>query len=88
MKPSEIIAFRSPSYFAGDLRRLKVVDLVTLYQRAATASELNNAPKELQRSAEEKVQFFELLRNCVVMCNKGRAEADKMSGGDYGTCKE
>jgi hypothetical protein len=65
---------RSPSYFAGDLRKLKLVNLDTLEERAQQA---NQDGQRLHR-------FFRNLRYGLVLSTKGlKSEAQKMSGGDY-----
>lgn len=78
-----ILAMRFPAYFAGDLRRLKRVTLKQLMDRSYSSID-PDLPQLLRRSPEEKIAFFRGLKNCTVLCNKGkRSEADKMSGGDY-----
>lgn len=86
---NEIIAVRSPSYFQGDLRKLKLVDQVTLWERAASLyvkKEVNNnLPEPLQRTARERCKFFETAKNVLILSMKGKTfcEAEKMSGGDH-----
>jgi hypothetical protein len=59
---------KSPSYFAGDLRKLKVVGKEKLFDRA------NRHQRE----------FFSSIQNALVTSIKGAyAEAHRMSGGDY-----
>ncbi|KAL7568845.1 hypothetical protein ACA910_007257 [Epithemia clementina (nom. ined.)] len=80
----DIIAMRSPSYFAGDLRRLHIVSLGEIKVRAETTRSNFRLPYELIRNAEQTYDFFCQLRNCLVLSNMGdRSEADRMSGGDY-----
>jgi hypothetical protein len=79
----EIVAMRSPSYFAGDLRKLKLVDKFTLSTRAQSFQDPEGLPEALRRTPEQRFKFFENVRNALILCVKGRSEADKMSGGDY-----
>ena len=66
---SHVLAMRSPSYFAGDVRKLKLVHRRTLEER--------DNGKNLHH-------FFSDLRYGLVLSTKGlKSEADKMSGGDY-----
>jgi hypothetical protein len=89
VETDEIIAIRSPSYFKGDLRRLKVVTLQELLGRQSgvempsMSQPLVDTP--LRREFSEKIGFFASNKNCLVLSNLGcRSEADRMSGGDYG----
>lgn len=71
-----VLAMRSPSYFAGDLRKLKLVDYETLEKRAHAQQALYNG-----RALHH---FFLKLRYGLVLSTKGlKSEAQKMSGGDY-----
>ena len=66
---SHVLAMRSPSYFAGDLRKLKLVDKRTLRKRD---------------NGRNLDGFFLELRYGLVLSTKGlKSEAQKMSGGDY-----
>jgi hypothetical protein len=80
----EIIAMRSPSYFAGDLRKLKLVDKLTLYERAKGFEEPPGLPDVLKRTYEQRFRFFDNVKNALILSVKGkRSEADRMSGGDH-----
>ena len=54
----EIIAMRSPSYFAGDLRRLSLVSLNDVKDRALQKRNYSNLAPELERNAEETRDLF------------------------------
>lgn len=82
-----VLGFRNPSYFAGDLRRWKRVDLKEIETRCQhrTAGSCSHLPEDLRRSPSQMLQFFRRVKNVVLLSVKGpRSEADKMSGGDYG----
>jgi hypothetical protein len=65
---------RSPSYFTGDLRKLKLIDLDTLEERAQQTS----------YNVRTLHRFFRNLRYGLVLSTKGlKSEAQKMSGGDF-----
>ena len=64
----EILAMRSPSYFAGDLRRLKLVSLTELKMRANDKTrETPYLAPELMRSGEESFDFFSRKCKCIVV---------------------
>ena len=68
MSDSQHILFQSPSYFAGDLRKLKVVSEEDLFLRGN----------------QDQKNFFTSIRHALITSIKGTfAEAHKMSGGDY-----
>jgi hypothetical protein len=80
----EVLAMRSPSYFAGDMRKLTLVNKFTLCQRAQNFHEPDGLPEALRRTPQQRFGFFENVRNALVLSIKGRrSEADKMSGGDH-----
>jgi hypothetical protein len=80
----EVLAMRSPSYFAGDMRKLTLVNKFTLCQRAQDFQEPDGLPEVLRRTPQQRFSFFENVRNALVLSVKGRrSEADKMSGGDH-----
>jgi hypothetical protein len=63
-----ILVARHPSYFAGDLQKLKLVSVEEM----------------LERGGKEKYQFYKYLYAGLVLSTKGqRSTADKCSGGDY-----
>lgn len=62
-----IVAMRLPSYFDGDLRRLRI----------ATRSDL------LRRCPERSKFFCGIVSGIVISTRGARSEADMMSGGDY-----
>lgn len=72
------------------MRRLKIVDMATLEERANSFESSpfylreRQLPQILQRSAAEKVEFFKSLTYSLVLSNRGSSEAFRMSGGDYG----
>jgi hypothetical protein len=79
-----IVAMRSPSYFAGDLRKLKLVNKFDLSERAKTFKEPPGLPDALKRTPEQRFHFFENVKNALILSVKGeRSEADRMSGGDH-----
>jgi hypothetical protein len=79
-----VIAMRSPSYFAGDLRKLKLVDTYTLSERALRFQEPEGLKESLRRTAVQRYEFFKNVRNVLILsCRGSRSEADRMSGGDY-----
>jgi hypothetical protein len=81
---TEVVGMRSPSYFAGDLRKLKLVDAFTLGQRAHRFSEPKGLPQALRRTPEQRLKFFRDVRNAIILSARGKqSEAGKMSGGDY-----
>lgn len=62
-------SLKSPSYFAGDMRKLKVVSKQTLLGRA---------------NPNLGIDFFNSTRHALITSIKGKfAEAHRMSGGDY-----
>ena len=72
-KASHVLAMRSPAYFAGDLRKLKLVHYETLEERS------QGPIKPLG-----PLRFFRKLRYGLVLSTKGsKSEADAMSGGDF-----
>ena len=80
----EVLAMRSPSYFKGDLRRLKLVNMYTLVERAQSFQEPPDMPELLRRTPEQRVAFFLNVKNALILSVRGhRSEADRMSGGDY-----
>ena len=79
-----VLAMRSPSYFPGDLRRLKIVSIGDLQQRVLD-NNLRTIPESLRRTQRDSMEFFKSVRSALILSNRGhRAEADRMSGGDYG----
>ena len=75
---------KSPSYFVGDVRRLRVVSINMLEERCKSLSK-HNIPKELQRTPKEALDFFRSIKYAIVLSNRGNvSEAARMSGGDYG----
>jgi hypothetical protein len=81
---------QSPSYFASDVRRLRVVSIDELEIRAneedIDSDSKKAIPLKLQRTAQEKIEFFRKITTCLVLSNVGTSsEAFRMSGGDYGT---
>lgn len=83
VEATEILAMRSPSYFVGDLRKLKLVSDTELVQRALGFHEPENLDIRLRRTGKERCDFFLNAQNVLICSTKGRPEADKMSGGDY-----
>jgi hypothetical protein len=80
----EVLAMRSPSYFSGDMRKLKLVNKFTLCQRAQSFQESDGLPEALRRTPQQRFSFFDNVRNALVLSIKGkRSEADRMSGGDH-----
>ena len=77
---------KSPSYFAGDVRRLKIVTIDTLTERAERSGCLAVPTlSPLHRTMKQKLDFFKCSNFCLVLSNKGQtSEASRMSGGDYG----
>jgi hypothetical protein len=83
---AEVLAMRSPAYFAGDMRKLKIVSLETLQKRAIEEEGPSSEELEsiLRRTPQEKHSFFANLKNAIVLYAVGeRSEADKQSGGDH-----
>jgi len=83
---TEILAMRYPAYFAADLRKLTLVSSCVLFERARESSAMlqnSTLPQALQRYPMQKFEFFNNLKNCLVLCNKRQSEASHMSGGDY-----
>lgn len=73
----QVLAFRSPSYFGGDLRKLKLVTVADLVLRAKSS-------KDPAQKMKQCIGFFNSIRCGIVLsCNGDRSEADKLSGGDY-----
>eukprot|EP00804_Cyclotella_cryptica_P011893 CCRYP_004391-RA/>CCRYP_004391-RA protein AED:0.01 eAED:0.01 QI:2070/1/1/1/1/1/5/1265/829 len=67
MRLGSIVAIRLPSYFASDIRKLKVVSKADL----------------LQRNPEKGKFFCGILAGIVISTKGNRSEADMMSGGDF-----
>jgi hypothetical protein len=81
---SEVVAMRSPSYFKGDLRKLKLVNTITLLRRADSFQEPDEWPEVLRRTPQQRIDFFSNVKNTIILSVRGtRSEADRMSGGDY-----
>ena len=66
-KIGHIVAMRSPSYFPGDVRKLKVVSEADLIMRCATNG----------------VFFKNIVAGLVLSTKGSKSEADMMSGGDF-----
>lgn len=67
-RSSEIVAMRLPSYFKGDLRKLKIVSKAELLQRSATSGS----------------RFFNGVAVGIFLSTKGdTSQAEMMSGGDF-----
>jgi phosphatidylserine/phosphatidylglycerophosphate/cardiolipin synthase-like enzyme len=72
-KATHCLAMRSPSYFLGDMRKLKLVNDKALEDRAKGLLD-----------GQDKLKFFGGLEIGLVLSTKGQVcEADAMSGGDH-----
>jgi hypothetical protein len=79
---TEVLTFRNPSYFDGDLRKLTLVHYDELLLRADTRD------KKAGMGGREWVAkcqgFFRNLTAAIVLSTLGsESEADRMSGGDF-----
>ena len=86
---SHIICFRSPSYFGGDLVKMKLANSKDLLRRASERKIHDKDPLK-QNSEEDKINrdcydVIESLRSpTLLLSTKGqRSLADMMSGGDF-----
>ena len=79
---NEVIAFRYPSYFDGDLRKLTLVTYDDLLLRAdAEDKKAGNVGREWVTKCQG---FFRNLTAAIVFSTLGsESEADRMSGGDF-----
>lgn len=64
---TDLVAMRLPSYFKGDLRKLKIVSKAEL----------------LQRCAEKSVFFNGVTVGLVLSTKGDKSQAEMMSGGDF-----
>ena len=79
---TEVLTFRNPSYFDGDLRKLTLVHYEDLLLRAD--AEDTKAGNVGQESFAKCKNFFGNLTTAIVLSTLGsESEADRMSGGDY-----
>ena len=79
---TEVLAFRNPSYFEGDLRKLTLVHYEDLKLRAD--AEDKKAGNVGQDRVVQCRRFFKNLTAAIVLSTFGsESEADRMSGGDY-----
>lgn len=70
---NSIVAMRLPSYFLGDLRKLKTVSKAKLNERC-----------RLKGLCSSKSDFFSGITAALVLSTKGKkSQADMMSGGDF-----
>ena len=78
----EVLAFRNPSYFDGDLRKLTLVHYDDLLLRADAEDKKAGS---VGREWVSKCQgFFRNLISAIVLSTIGsESEADRMSGGDF-----
>ena len=72
----EVLAFRNPSYFDGDLRKLKLVQYEELVLRA-----MDKGGTELLSKCRG---FFKNLQSGLILSTVGdESEAERLSGGDF-----
>ena len=81
-KATEVLAFRNPSYFDGDLRKLALVSYDDLLLRADV--EDRKAGNGEGKWVAKCKGFFKNLTAAIVLSTLGsESEADRMSGGDF-----
>lgn len=79
---TEVLTFRNPSYFDGDLRKLTLVHYDDLLMRADVRDKkAGNGGREWVTKCQG---FFRNLSAAIVLSTLGsESEADRMSGGDF-----
>ena len=88
---THLLAMRIPSYFSGDLRKLRLCTYETLLGRARDVDNAKTIDAKDEKDAQSIsssvhrcVGFFKNFKNGLVLSTRGeRSEADRMSGGDF-----